>query len=127
MSFDAEFRNQQFKSVGSRPLRPDGIDKVTGRARYGADFNMPGQLVGRVLRSPHAHARIVRIDTSRAEAVKGVKAVVTAAEVDRRAGGDGDQRFAHRVLVEVVEVVVAVVEGVAQGEQVGQQAVVIAQ
>lgn len=90
MSFDAEFRNQQFKSVGSRPLRPDGIDKVTGRARYGADFNMPGQLVGRVLRSPHAHARIVRIDTSRAEAVKGVKAVVTAADLPDLTNGDAE-------------------------------------
>src|SRR3954454_17398915 len=66
--------------VGTRPIRPDGADKVTGRAAYGADFNMPGQLVGRVLRSPHAHARIVAIDTSRARALPGVKAVVTAAD-----------------------------------------------
>ena len=63
--------------VGTRTVRPDGVDKVTGRARFGADFNLPGQLVGRVLRSPHAHARIVSIDTSRAEALPGVKAVVT--------------------------------------------------
>ncbi len=51
--------------VGTRTVRPDGHDKVTGRARFGADFSLPGQLVGRVLRSPHAHARIVSIDTSR--------------------------------------------------------------
>ncbi|MHA1548299.1 MAG: xanthine dehydrogenase family protein molybdopterin-binding subunit, partial [Alphaproteobacteria bacterium] len=63
--------------VGTRPVRPDGIDKVTGRAQYGADFAMPGQLVSRVLRSPHAHAIIKSIDTSRAEALDGVKAVVT--------------------------------------------------
>lgn len=81
MSFDAAYQAQKFKSVGTRPLRPDGVDKVTGRARYGADFNMPGQLVARVLRSPHAHARILRIDTARAEALKGVKAIITAADL----------------------------------------------
>jgi CO/xanthine dehydrogenase Mo-binding subunit len=63
--------------VGTRTVRPDGVDKVTGRARFGADLNLPGQLVGRVLRSPHAHARIVSIDTSRAEQLPGVKAIVT--------------------------------------------------
>src|SRR5512143_3083563 len=66
--------------VGTRPIRPDGADKVTGRAAYGADFNMPGQLVGKVLRSPHAHARIVSIDVSKAKALPGVKAVVTGAD-----------------------------------------------
>src|SRR5690349_20526645 len=66
--------------VGTRTVRPDGVDKVTGRARFGADYNLPGQLVGRVLRSPHPHARIVSIDTSRAEALPGVKAVVTRAD-----------------------------------------------
>ncbi|MEM6890491.1 MAG: xanthine dehydrogenase family protein molybdopterin-binding subunit [Pseudomonadota bacterium] len=88
MSFDATFQTQKFKSVGTRPLRPDGVDKVTGRARYGADFNMPGQLVARVLRSPHAHARIVSIDTSKAEALKGVKAVVTATDLPDLSNGD---------------------------------------
>src|SRR5262249_56120088 len=63
--------------VGTRTIRPDGVDKVTGRARFGADFNLPGQLIGRVLRSPHPHARIVSIDTSRAQALPGVKAVIT--------------------------------------------------
>ena len=63
--------------VGTRTVRPDGVDKVTGRARFGADFNLAGQLIGRVLRSPHPHARIVSIDTSKAEALPGVKAVVT--------------------------------------------------
>jgi CO/xanthine dehydrogenase Mo-binding subunit len=63
--------------VGTRTMRPDGVDKVTGRARFGADFNLPGQLIGHVLRSPHPHARIISIDTSRAEALPGVKAVVT--------------------------------------------------
>ena len=66
-----------FEKVGTRPGRPDGVDKVTGRARYGADVSAPGMLTGKILRSPHAHARIRSIDTSRAEALEGVKAVVT--------------------------------------------------
>src|SRR5712692_5582632 len=66
--------------VGTRTIRPDGVDKVTGRARFGADYNLPGQLIGRVLRSPHPHARIVSIDTSKAEALPGVKAVITRAD-----------------------------------------------
>ena len=71
-----DVRTNDLKWVGSRPVRPDGVDKVTGRARFGADFNMPNQLVGKVLRSPHAHAIIKSIDTSKAEALKGVKAVI---------------------------------------------------
>src|SRR5687767_14468930 len=63
--------------VGTRTIRPDGADKVTGRARFGADFNLAGQLIGRVLRSPHPHARIISIDTSKAEALPGVKSVIT--------------------------------------------------
>ncbi|MEP0048883.1 MAG: xanthine dehydrogenase family protein molybdopterin-binding subunit [Roseobacter sp.] len=88
MSFDATYQEQKLKTVGTRPVRPDGVDKVTGRARYGADFNMPGQLVARVLRSPHAHARILRIDTSRAEAFKGVKAVITASDLPDLSNGN---------------------------------------
>jgi CO/xanthine dehydrogenase Mo-binding subunit len=71
---------KQFKWVGTRPVRPDGVPKVTGRALYGSDFTMPGMLVGRILRSPHAHARIRSIDVSRAAALPGVKAVVTSAD-----------------------------------------------
>src|SRR5262244_2236170 len=66
--------------VGTRTIRPDGVDKVTGRARFGADFSLPGQLIGRVLRSPHPHARIVSIDTSKAEVLPGVKAIITRAD-----------------------------------------------
>lgn len=73
--------NQTYKWVGTRQPRPDGADKVTGRARFGADFDMPGQLVGKVLRSPHAHANIRSIDTSKAKALRGVKAVITAADL----------------------------------------------
>jgi CO/xanthine dehydrogenase Mo-binding subunit len=71
---------KQFKWVGTRPVRPDGVPKVTGLALYGADMAMPGQLVGRILRSPHAHARIRSIDISKAAALPGVKAVVTGAD-----------------------------------------------
>ncbi len=80
--------NRVFKSVGTSPLRPDGLDKVTGRARFGADATASGMLWGRIVRSPHAHARIRSIDTSKAEALPGVKAVVTRA--DFATGLDGD-------------------------------------
>ena len=66
--------------VGTRPIRHDGADKVTGRALYGADFDTAGMLHGKVLRSPHAHARIKSMDTSAAEAMPGVLAVVTNAD-----------------------------------------------
>ncbi|RUX49313.1 MAG: xanthine dehydrogenase family protein molybdopterin-binding subunit [Mesorhizobium sp.] len=88
MNFDPRYSGRNFSSVGTRPIRPDGVDKVTGRARYGADFNMAGQLVGRVLRSPHAHAIIRKIDTSKAEKLAGVKAVVTAADLPDLTDGD---------------------------------------
>src|SRR5271167_3022106 len=65
------------KVVGTRPIRPDGVDKVTGRANFGADMVMPGMLWGKVKRSPHAHARIMSINTEKAWALPGVKAVVT--------------------------------------------------
>ncbi|HEY4635795.1 MAG TPA: xanthine dehydrogenase family protein molybdopterin-binding subunit, partial [Rhodospirillales bacterium] len=68
---------REFKVVGKRNLRPDGVDKVTGRAKYGADLILPGMLYGRVLRSPHAHAIIKKIDISKAAKLPGVKAIVT--------------------------------------------------
>ena len=67
----------KFSVIGTRPIRHDGADKVTGRALYGADFQMAGLLRGFILRSPHSHARIKRIDTSKAEAFPGVHAVIT--------------------------------------------------
>ena len=72
---------QAFKWVGRRPVRPDGVPKVTGAAKFGADYHLPGMLYGKVLRSPHAHARIRSIDTSRAAALPGVKAVMTGADL----------------------------------------------
>jgi len=72
--------NEEFDSIGSTPIRHDGADKVTGRARYGADNNMPGMLYGKILRSPHAHAVIKSVDASAAETLPGVHAVVTSAD-----------------------------------------------
>ncbi|HEU0020132.1 MAG TPA: xanthine dehydrogenase family protein molybdopterin-binding subunit [Dehalococcoidia bacterium] len=72
---------QEYKVVGTRPIRPDGADKVTGKANYAADINLPGMLFGKVLRSPHAHARIKKLDTSKARAFPGVRAVITSADL----------------------------------------------
>lgn len=79
--------DKEYKVIGTRPIRHDGVDKVTGRALYGADFTMVGLLHGKVLRSPHAHASIKSIDTSKAEAHAGVKAVVTADDMPETDGG----------------------------------------
>ncbi len=56
----------EYKVIGTRPIRHDGYDKVTGKALFGADMNLPGMIFGQMLRSPHAHAKILSIDTSRA-------------------------------------------------------------
>ena len=71
----------EYKVIGTRPIRHDGVDKVIGRAQYGADIRMPGMLHGKVLRSPHPHARIISIDTSKAEAHPEVRAVATSADL----------------------------------------------
>jgi CO/xanthine dehydrogenase Mo-binding subunit len=68
----------EFKVIGTRPIRHDGVDKVTGRALYGADLHLAGMLHGRILRSPHAHARIRGIDMSKAAAAPGVVCLVSA-------------------------------------------------
>ena len=68
---------REFKYIGQRSIRPDGYDKVTGRANYGADLSLPGMIWGKILRSPHAHAKILSIDTGKAEAHPGVLAVAT--------------------------------------------------
>ena len=77
-----------YKYIGTRPVRHDGLEKVTGRARFAADLNLPGQLHGIAVRSPHAHARIVSIDTSEAEAMPGVKAVITGDDFPEARPGD---------------------------------------
>ncbi|MCE2499502.1 MAG: xanthine dehydrogenase family protein molybdopterin-binding subunit [Dehalococcoidia bacterium] len=82
--------DKEYKVVGTRPVRHDGADKVTGIARYSADLNLPGMLYGKVLRSPHAHARIRSIDTSKAEAMPGVRAVITGADIVEPTGRASD-------------------------------------
>ena len=69
------------KWIGQRTIRPDGVDKVTGRAAFAADTTMPGMIWGKILRSPHPHARIKSINTAKAEALPGVKAVVTSRDI----------------------------------------------
>jgi CO/xanthine dehydrogenase Mo-binding subunit len=86
--------NRKYKWVGTRQIRPDGHDKVTGRAKFGSDFSLSGMIHGRVLRSPHAHAIIKSIDTSKAEALPGVKAVITSKDfqeqpAELKAAGEG--------------------------------------
>ncbi|HEX9019375.1 MAG TPA: xanthine dehydrogenase family protein molybdopterin-binding subunit [Anaerolineaceae bacterium] len=81
MTTDKNDVQRAYKVIGTRPIRHDGVDKVTGRALYGADIRLPGMLYGAVLRSPHAHARIRGIDTSAAEQLPGVRAVITAADL----------------------------------------------
>src|SRR5712691_778150 len=70
-----------YKVIGTRPIRHDGLEKVTGQAKYGADFSFPGMLFGKILRSPHAHARIRSINFDQALKVPGVHAVVTGADL----------------------------------------------
>lgn len=79
----------QYKVVGTSPVKHDGYDKVTGRAKFAADAFAPGMLVGKVLRSPHPHAILKRIDTSRAEKAPGVKAVITRADFPEKKPGSG--------------------------------------
>src|SRR5258708_38719923 len=74
-------KKDNYAVIGKNPHRHDATDKVTGRAQYGADIHLPGMLYGAMLRSPHAHARILSIDTSKAESYPGVRAVVTARDL----------------------------------------------
>ena len=96
---------KKYKVIGTRPIRQDGVDKVTGRARYAADFDLPGMLHAKVLRSPHAHARIRGIDTSKAEALPGVYAVVTSKDfpiIKDRAINFGETQGNARMVAENV-------------------------
>jgi CO/xanthine dehydrogenase Mo-binding subunit len=97
----------KFKYVGTRPIRHDGFDKVTGRAQFGADQNLPGMLQGAILRSPHAHAKILRIDTSKAMALDGVKAVVTGDDLPAPKHPPAGVGTAHVNFKELAENVIA--------------------
>lgn len=97
---DAYLGKKSYRVLGTRPIRHDGVDKVTGRAIYGADLQLSGMIHGRVLRSPHAHARIKSIDTSAAEQFPGVYAVVTARDLPNLQNkiadlGEGSANLAH--------------------------------
>ena len=72
-----DYSSREFNHIGTRPVRPDGVDKVTGRANFGADVQVNGMIYGRVVRSPHAHAKIKKINIDKALKLKGVKAVIT--------------------------------------------------
>ncbi|MDP2931543.1 MAG: xanthine dehydrogenase family protein molybdopterin-binding subunit [Chloroflexota bacterium] len=78
----------EYSVVGKSPIRLDALDKVTGEAKYCTDIKVPGMLYAKVLRSPYPHARIISIDTSKAEALPGVRAVVTGKDApEKRYGG----------------------------------------
>jgi len=98
---DGAAGGRTLKVVGQRPVRPDGADKVTGRAQFGADFHLPGMLTGRIKRSPHAHAKIVKIDTRAAAALPGVKAIVTGANFVLGEGEDIDHGEGATALLDV--------------------------
>mgnify|MGYP002623803636 FL=1 len=99
-STSPEANGRKYNVIGTRPIRHDGVDKVTGRAHYGADIRMTGMLYGVILRSPHAHARIKRIDISKAKSLPGVHAVVTHADLPDAANrvaelGEGSVNLQH--------------------------------
>ena len=100
--------NQAFQVVGTRPNRPDGVDKVTGRARFGADAVLPGMLHAIVVRSPHAHARIRSIYISKAEKAPGVKAVITSADLPDLTGRNAANK---QILANVMARDVALYDG----------------
>jgi xanthine dehydrogenase molybdenum-binding subunit len=81
-----------FQVLGSSPVRPGDAEKASGQALFGVDVRLPGMLYGAVLRSPHAHAQIISIDTTLAEALEGVKAVITAADLPEPASSQGEDR-----------------------------------
>ena len=94
---------RRFRVLGTSPIRQDGLDKVTGRAKFGADVQMAGLLHAKMLRSPHPHALIRSIDTSAAEALPGVKAVVTARDlsfIDRETIDLSQARSTARAMAE---------------------------
>ena len=95
MASNIVLSNTDYKVVGTRPIRHDGTDKVTGRAKYGGDFSEAGMLHGKVLRSPHAHARIKAIDVSKALEYPGVRGVITGQDmpVTQKNDASQSQRF----------------------------------
>ncbi|MBM2832828.1 MAG: dehydrogenase, partial [Dehalococcoidia bacterium] len=91
---------QAYSVLGKSVPRNDGLDKVTGKTVYSADVHLPGMLHGKILRSPYAHARILRIDTSKAQALDGVRAVVTSQDVPIQAGPKRPSNTRHVVFAQ---------------------------
>jgi len=79
--------NDKYSVIGTRVRNVDAVDKVTGTGKYTVDIVLPNMLHGKILRSPHPHARIVAIDTSRAEKLPGVKCVLTGQDTLGRKNG----------------------------------------
>jgi 4-hydroxybenzoyl-CoA reductase subunit alpha len=113
---------EDYVNIGKRIPRVDGIPKATGEAKYAADLSMPGMLRGKILRSPYPHARILSIDTGKALALPGVRAVVTGADtIGFKAGGisaQGDEPYLAlnkvRFIGDEVAAVAAVDEEIAE-------------
>ncbi|MBI4490171.1 MAG: xanthine dehydrogenase family protein molybdopterin-binding subunit [Deltaproteobacteria bacterium] len=105
---------QEFTVVGKRITRIDGYERVTGQAQYTGDVQLPGMLYARVLRSPHPHARIVSIDTSKAEKLPGVKGVIhhQNAQVPWSSGGHTARRYIFNNPVRYVGDAVAAVAAI---------------
>ncbi|MEK7778083.1 MAG: xanthine dehydrogenase family protein molybdopterin-binding subunit, partial [Chloroflexota bacterium] len=91
---------QAHSVIGKSVPRNDGLDKVTGKTVYSADVHLPGMLYGKILRSPYAHARILRIDTSKAQALDGVRAVVTSQDVPIQGGQKRPSNTRHVVFAQ---------------------------
>ena len=88
INFDSK---KDYSVIGTNPIRHDGYDKVTGRAIYGADVKLPNMIWAETLRSPYAHAKIISIDTSKAEKMDGVFAVITSKDIPINQKIDGSK------------------------------------
>lgn len=95
MKFDA--KNSTLNPVGKSVPRIDGLGIVTGQTKYAFDVGFSNMLVGKMLRSPHAHARILSIDTSKAQALPGVRAIITAEDTHKIKFGSNEYFFPHTV------------------------------
>ncbi len=99
MTSNIVLSQKDFNTVGTRPIRHDGYDKVTGKAQYSADIDLPGLLHGKVLRSPHAHAIIKSINTTKANNYPGVVAVITSSDLPDPSNWPlGDRQLSNKVL-----------------------------
>ncbi|MDA1258538.1 MAG: xanthine dehydrogenase family protein molybdopterin-binding subunit [Chloroflexi bacterium] len=120
----AQDPTSRYAVIGTRPIRHDGYDKVTGRAEYGADVSMPGMVWGDILRSPHAHARILKVDLSKAAAMPGVLAVVSGLDLPRNGRREIDVRGGVTHLPDVSANILATHKAMYRGHAVAAVAAV---